>query len=193
MQNRIFSVVLIIFALLCFTIPAAAEKKPQQLELFGVPLKGAQRDQIRQAIKKNSLQPVREDKNYWIDTYDAQGVLEGATEFVAGYVSATDKFAYAEYKFPAFIDTQMVVKVINMVTMKYGRPSSKRGSYGLGEVSAKWNLGQGMQIEVYRGWPDTTTYLKFVDTSAHNQMRAEITAAKNTQERQKTKAQNQAF
>lgn len=91
------------------------------------------------------------------------------------------------------MDTQLVGKVINMVAIKYGRPSSQNGNYGLGEMTAKWNMGQGMLIEVSRGWPDTTTYLKFIDSSANKQMSAEIDAEKNAQATQKAKSQSKAF
>jgi len=91
------------------------------------------------------------------------------------------------------MDTQLVGKVINMVSTKYGRPSSQNGNYGLGPVTARWSVEQGMQIEVSRGWPDTTTLLKFIDSSAYNQMRSEIDSEKNTQEHQKAKSQSNAF
>ena len=91
------------------------------------------------------------------------------------------------------MDTEFVGKVINMVSSKYGRPSSQSGSYGLGPVTARWNLSQGMQIEVERGWPDTTTYLKFLDPVAFGQMQSEIETQKKAQESQKNKAQSKAF
>jgi hypothetical protein len=169
----------------------AADQKP--LELFGVTLKGATRDQLRKIFKQNGLRATREENNYWVDIYDAQGVLEGASEFRVGYVLASGKFAYAKYTFPAFMDTQLVANVINMVTAKYGRHSSQNGNYGLGPVTAKWNMGQGMQIEVSRGWPDTTTYLNFIDSSAQSQMLAEIDAEEKSQITQKAKAQSKAF
>lgn len=173
-------------------LPAtAAETKT--LELFGVPLKGATRDQLRQAFKQNGLSATREENNYWADTYNAQGVLDGASDFQAGYVAATGTFAYARYTFPGFMNTQLVGKVINMVATKYGRPSSQNGSYGLGEVTARWNMGQGMQIEVSRGWPDTTTYLSFTDSGSYNKMLAEIDAEKKAQAAQQVKAQSKAF
>lgn len=169
----------------------AAEQKP--LELFGVSIKGASRDQMRQAFKQGGLRSTREDRNYWIDTYDAQGVLDGASEFEAGYVSATDKFAYSQYTFPGFMDTELVGKIISMVASKYGRTTSQSGSYGLGPVIARWSLAQGMQIEVSRGWPNTTTYLKFIDLTANAQMQNEIEAMKKSQESKKNKAQSGAF
>jgi hypothetical protein len=194
MERKLFIAVFSALAVFFISLPAiSAESKPQQLELFGVSLKGASRDQLRQAFKQNGMRVIREDKKYWVDIYDATGVLEGASQFQVGYVAASDKFAYAQYTFRGFMDTQLVGKVVNMVSTKYGRPSSQNGNYGLGEVSAKWNLGQGMQIEVSRGWPDTTTYLTYKDTSAYNQMQSEIDAEKKAQEQQKAKSQTRAF
>lgn len=194
MERKLFIAVFSALAVFLISLPAiSAESKPQQLELFGVSLKGASRDQLRQAFKQNGMRVTREDKKYWVDIYDATGVLEGASQFQVGYVAASEKFAYAQYTFRGFMDTQLVGKVVNMVSTKYGRPSSQNGNYGLGEVSAKWNLGQGMQIEVSRGWPDTTTYLTYKDTSAYNQMQSEIDAEKKAQEQQKAKSQTRAF
>jgi hypothetical protein len=166
---------------------------PRTLELFGVALKGATRDHLRQAFKDNGLRAIREEDGYWVDLYDAQGVLEGASDFKTGYLAASGTFAFAEYTFPGFMDTQLVAKVIDLVATKYGAPSSQSGNYGLGNVTARWNLGQGMAIDVSRGWPDTTTYLSFVDKSAEGQMAAEIEAEKKVQRAQKAKEQSRAF
>jgi hypothetical protein len=191
MQRRSFiaatGVALIVSSLPTF----AANQKP--LELFGVTLKGASRDQLRQAIKQSGMHATREDNSYWVDTYDPLGVLEGATNFNAGYVAATGRFAFAQYTFSTFMDTQLVTKVINMVSTKYGGPDSLTGNAGLGPVTAKWNVGQGMQITVSRGWPDTTTYLLFTDAATNSQMLAEIEAHKKADATQKAKAQTKAF
>lgn len=172
---------------------SGASSKSHRLELFGVSLTGATREQLRKAFKKNGMQPIREDNRYWVDFYDPKGVLDGASEFSVGYVLVTNKFAVAQYKFPAFINTQLVEKVINMVSTKYGRPSSKIGHYSLGPVKAIWNMGQGMQIVVERAWPDTTTLLIFNDSTAHAQMEAEIDAGEKAMEHQKAKSQDKAF
>jgi hypothetical protein len=166
---------------------------PTHLELFGVPLKGATRNQLREALKRHGMRATREDDRYWLDFYDATDVLEGASEFCAGYVSATGRFDFAQYEFPAFMDTRMVERVVKMVSTKYGAPPSIKGRYGLGEVLASWNLEGGMEIEVSRGWPDTTTYLTFIDTAADAEMRSEIDAEKAAQERKKAEGQSHAF
>jgi hypothetical protein len=189
---------LVLFAALALvgSPPALAEPKPaapSQLELFGVKLKGATRGQLREAFRAGGLSPVRVDDDYWVDTYGPDAVMEGAAAFEAGYVSKTKGFAYAEYEFSSFMDTGLVTKVANMVSHKYGRPSSKSGMESLGPVTYKWRCPQGMSIRVSRGWPTTTTYLTFTDEAAFAEMKAEQEAEKRAQEKAKAKSQTKAF
>lgn len=172
---------------------ALTEKSKQSIELFGTPLKEATRSQLRDTFKKGGLQTIRENDSYWTDIYDASNVLDGASELRVWYVMASGKFAGAEYTFPAFMDKELVKKVINMVATKYGPPTSQNGNYALGNVKATWNMGNGMKIEVSRGWPDTTTLLAFIDHSANAQTQQEIALEKKKQEQEKAKAQSHAF
>jgi len=185
--------IIAVFLGLSFATGSALAQAPKTLELFGVSLKGANREALRDVFKRNGLQAVREDSRYWVDTYNAKDVLEGASEFASGYVSATEKFAYAQYTFPTFMDEELVARVIQMVSTKYGKPSSQSGSIRLGPVTAKWQLAQGMQVEVYRGWPDTTTHLKFLDPVAYRLMQGEIDKERNAQTTQKARTQSSAF
>jgi hypothetical protein len=171
----------------------ASAAPPQSLELFGVKLKGATRDQLRQAFKSGGLQPTRVDSKYWIDKYDPASVLEGASEFAAGYVGKTNTFAYAEYTFNGFMDPGLVTKVAKMVTSKYGPPSAHEGMDNLGNVTYRWNLPQGMVIMVTRGWPDTTTYLDFKDVAAFVALKAEVQAQNDQDDQAKAKSQSTAF
>jgi len=191
MPRRDFTAFAIAIILLLTLSGVSAAQKIRQLELFGVPLKGATRDQLRQAFRQNGMQPISES-NY-ADVYDPRNVLEGASKLEVGFVKATDQFAIAAYTFSAFMDTQLIRKVINMVSTKYGRPSSQSGDYALGPVKALWNMGQDMKIEVSRGWPDTTTFLYYIDNAAFNKMKAEIVSDVNSRERQKAQSQNKAF
>lgn len=192
MQRRLFLAAAAVTTMLATSTHAlAADAKP--VELFGTPLKGASRDQLRTAIKAVGLQPEREDDRYWIDKYDVNGALEGATKMLAAYVGATRKFAYVEYTLPSRMDTKQIGRIVKMVSTKYGRPSSQSGNFDLGDVSVKWNLGQGIQLEVLRGWPDTTTYMRYSDSANYKQMRAEIEANEEADTAAKAKAQSKAF
>ena len=198
MKRIILVCALAALATVIFSAPPDSSKMPQpgqiqQLELFGVPLKDATRDQLRQVFKRNGMQVTREDDRHWIDAYETQAESGGSAEFLAGYVDATDRFAFAAYTFSGFMDTQLVARVIYLVSMKYGRPSSQSGNYDLGPVRAEWDMGQGMGIMVYRGWPDTTTSLIYRDAAAYQQMRAEMETVENEQERLKSNPQEKTL
>ena len=175
---------------------ASAQTPPTthpNLVLFGTSVQGATRMQLRDTFKKRGLKPVREDNRYWVDIYDPKGILEGASSFQAGYVMKTGRFAFAQYTFNGFMNAGLVTKVADMVTTKYGRPSSHSGSDGLGNVTYKWALPHGMYIEVSRGWPDTTTYLAYIDRVANAEMDTEHKADVRAQEKSKAEAQSDAF
>ncbi len=91
------------------------------------------------------------------------------------------------------MDKGLVTKVANMVSTKYGASNNKSGSPQLGNVNYKWNFPSGMSVEVSRGWPDTTTYLTYIDKSAKAKMDVEITAEKKRQENEKAQSQSNAF
>jgi len=163
------------------------------LALFGVKLKGAQRAQLRTAFASGGLKPTREDERFWVDQYDADGVLEEATSFSAGYVYRTGQFAFAAYDFDSSLDAEQFVRIVRMVSLKYGRPTSRSGNVAVGPAKATWSRPDGMRIEVDRDWPDTTTHLRFVDVAAHRQMGAEIATETQAQQRQSAAEHDQAF
>ena len=161
-------------------------------QLFNTELKGATRDQIRSALQNTNVKVIREDNNYWIDKYNSNAVLEGTTELNFGYTS-NGKFAYAEYKFPVFMDSGKILEVANFVSSKYGKPSQRSGNPSLGEASFTWNFKNGISITAYRGWPDTTTYLNYTDKINYSKMNNEIEAEKKRQLQQKVQQQGSAF
>jgi hypothetical protein len=180
-----------VFVVLAGSMAHAGQQ--QQLTLFGAPIQGATRDQLRAVFKAHGIPAQREDDQHWVDLYDASGVLDGASQFAVGYVGATEKFAYAEYTFKSFMDAQQVARVINLVSQKYGAPSSRSGNISLGEVDAGWNFPGGLTIHVSRGWPDTTTYLTYKDSAAYSRLKSEMNAQDKKQAQQKAAAQSQAF
>lgn len=92
----------ILLATLLFTPVLHAQTT---LELFGQSLRNATRPQLRDALKKSGLEAVRVDDHYWTDKYNPADSLGRASELMVGYVSATNRFAIAEYTFSAFMET----------------------------------------------------------------------------------------
>lgn len=191
------SIIAVLVALALLTLSSTASRAggaaEQKLSLFGIALKDVKRDDFRAACKQAGCTPVREDNAYWVDVFNVNGNLKGASALNVGFVKETDTFAFAEYTFKGFMDTQLVERVVGLVSSKYGRPSSFQGNYGLGPVKAEWRFGGGMMIEVFRNWPDTTTYLSYVDNVAYGRMQKEIQAMRLEKDRAEAKAQNAAF
>jgi len=166
-------------------------KSAEGIELFGTTLRNAQRTQMRQVLKQNGMTATRELDQYWYDQYDARGVLKEATEFSVGYVGG--RFGEAMYTFPSHLDTDQVRRIIEMVSVKYGKPTTVNGRYNRGTVTATWKMKQGMEVIVQRGWPSTTTNLILRDTAAHRALNAEIAANEKAQTTAQAKAQGRAF
>lgn len=161
-------------------------------KLFNAELKGISRDKMRTVLAGTAVKPVREEDQYWVDKYNANGVLEGATDLNFAYTS-NGQFAYAEYKFPSFVNTGKILEVANLVASKYGQPSQRSGNTNVGEASFTWNFKNGMAIVVYRGWPDTTTFLQIKDKATYSKMKAEMDAQDKKQLQRKAKQQQAAF
>jgi hypothetical protein len=172
---------------------AEPESTLPPLQLFDTTLKGAPRTALRTAIKQGGMRAKRENDNFWTDTYDPRGVLQGASAFEVGYVDATETFAFAEYTFSSFMDTQQVQRVADLVTQKYGEPTWVDGNVQVGDVVFRWERDDGMSIRVSRGWPSTTTFLSFVDEEAFSAMQAEQNAQDQAQQAAKAREQSQAF
>ena len=163
--------------------PAETAAEQSWIQMYGVRLSSATRDAMRQALRAHGLKAVREDSRYWVDVYDAKGLLSGASQFYLGYAAATQQLAFAEYAFANFMDSHHTQQIVKMVTGKYGPPAEIVGQLAMGSYTARWRMADGMQIQVVREWPETSTYLKFLNTQVEAEMKAELD--KETASRQK--------
>lgn len=165
----------------------------QPLTLFGTPLRGATRTELRAALQKAGLIQERVDDGYFCDKYGVNGQIKGAKGLTVCYSEGDNVFAAATYSFPAFMDTGLVKRVVDMVKTKYGSPSSFQGMYDLGDVTARWDQPQGMEVEVTRGWPDTTTYLTLEDRANWARMNTQIKRDQAQRIRQQAAHDGRAF
>lgn len=172
-------------------VATLARKSPGTI-LFGIPLKNASRKDLRAAIKKQGAKVKSEDNNKWGDSYASEAILSGSTVLSVTYAN-DDRFAGASYTFPGIMDSQLVVKVKEMVESKYGTPGESSGNPGLGAVSYGWKLKDGIRISVSRGWPDTTTYLEYTDPKNYKTMKAEMEVQQQKKEAQKYRAQDKVY
>ena len=146
---------------------------------------------MRASLRRRGVSVIKSAP--WIDLYDARRILEGVTTLRIGYVRATQKFAIAEYTFPSVADTQQVRRIIAMVSEKYGPPQASSGNLAVGAVQAEWQLPGRMRIVVDRKWPDTTTYLNYVDDEAFTEQQAEYRRYLDEEHQKEAAAQEDAL
>ncbi|HCU67625.1 MAG TPA: hypothetical protein DF774_17900 [Rheinheimera sp.] len=166
--------------------------KSAKTELFGVLIKCANRDQLREAVKQAGLGVKRENKNYWTDVYLSDKALKGSSELEIIY-TAKDIFAKAQYTFPSHLDADQIVHVRDFVANKYGNPTTSTGNTTLGDASFEWRLVDGIILTVSRGWPDTTTYLSFTHPKNHKEARDEYEQHSKEQAAKEYNKQSNAF
>jgi TPR repeat protein len=145
----------------------------QSLVLFGTPLALTTREVMREKLSQNKALVIREASNYWFDIYESSRTLQGTDRLFAGYSLRTGKLASLEYRFPSFNDPNLVLKVIDMITAKYGRPVSSQGEIGRGVVDYAWEV-KDTRIQVRRYWPDTTVFLSYQVGDSYTTMIGEM-------------------
>jgi len=145
--------------------------------LFSNEILCASREDFRQAVLDAGAKPIREDSNFWYDIYASQNVFSASEKLQMGYTKAGE-FAQAIYVFPSSKDVRQVNRIRWMVQNRYGVPDNEQGSIKSGHVKYLWNLQDGVEIKVYRGWPDTTTYLSYSNPESYKKMFAEIKRSK---------------
>lgn len=129
---------------------------------------------MRQALHLQGMKLIRADPRGGVDVYDANGVLNGASTFYLGYAASSQQWAFAEYAFANFMDSNHTALIVKMVTAKYGPSAETVGQLDMGSYTARWRIPDGMQIQVVREWPETSTYLKFTNLQDESEMKAEL-------------------
>ena len=170
----------------------AKVKTSGRLKLFNVSLLNPNRKTLENAIKKAGLIPIDEGSNYSCDNYKVNGKLSGASKLYVCYTQ-NNRFANAQYVFPAFMNTGLVKRVITMVSDKYGKPDGLNGNYGLGDVTAYWHFGSDEEIKIFRGWPSTSVYLNLRNIPNYRRFLYELHKQKENKIAKKAKSQSGAF
>ena len=154
-------------------------------------LKNSNRTLLRKMFIKAGLKPKKLNKDAWTDIYDVSGSLDGAKTLEVVFTKTDGRFAMGEYTFPSFMNANQVQGIIELVSNKYGKPDDIEGNLALGPVKAIWRAGQ-MRIFVSRGWPDTTTYLTYVELENKAIVESEVEAYKYNKSHSKFELQKNA-
>ena len=146
------------FRLLYLTILLLGFSAPAQaLELFGVDLESASRDELRSAVKQAGVVLIRESgDDEWFDVYDSSPVLDGSSRLYLGFVKQSQQFAFAEYEFNGIDPASM----LRNLTSKYGTASVRKGRY-LSDKTYHWQL-DGIEIRLLSDWHNYKLRLSYV-------------------------------
>jgi len=161
-------------------------------KLFDVVLLCADRTELRKAIKLAGALVKSEDLNNWGDSYSTSNILNESSTLSVVYTH-DDLFAQAKYIFPSRMDSQQIVRIRDLLTNKYGKHDSTHGKVNLGEVYFKWHQENGIDVEVSRGWPDTTTILTYTHLLNFKEMKDEQNKQLKEREAEKYQSQSNAF
>jgi len=143
------------------------------LVLYGTMLSSATRQSLRDKIKSSGGVALREQDNFWYDSYESSKLLKSSDRLFVGYSLQTGNVGSLEYRFPAFNDVNFVLSVIDFVTEKYGSASVKEGELTNGELRYVWQV-KDTEIVVSRYWPDSTVYLSYRIGSGYQQLKSEM-------------------
>lgn len=147
------------------------------LELFGVTLESATRDELRAAVTQAGLVLTSEGgEDRWYDLYDSSAALEGSSRFYLGFVKQDQRFAFAEYEFPGLQRKQLLRDLM----LKYGAPEIQGGRF-LSDRSYRW-LRDGIEIELTGDWQNYKTRLIYLMPANMADLIAERSSRKPQQE-----------
>lgn len=120
----------------------------------------ANRSLLRTRIAEQNIKVLKEDNLGWSDTYFTGAVIKGTSELTITY-TREDNFAKALYTFVGRDNPYLIAKIRNKLSERFGEPSSNKGNIVEGAASFQWILDDGIILNVYRYWPDTTTYVEY--------------------------------
>lgn len=157
--------------------------------LFGAALKCVNRLQIRTFIESAGCNPLSLNLKNWNDTFSSEKLLEESSELLVSYSQSDSHVALIQYTLPSHLDVDQVARIAKFLSTKYGQPKSVEGRISVGEVSYQWTLSDGIELSVFRGWPDTTTFIQYKNTEVYSAQQKKIKRLKVERETLKNQEQ----
>ena len=140
----------------------------QAIELFGIDLNAATRDEFRVAVKQSGAKLISEaGKDAFYDVYEGDALLHNARRLYLGFTKKDQRFAFVEYEFAGLQQPAMLARLIQ----KYGPPKKRAGNF-ISDFSYSWRQGD-LQILFFQDWPNYRTRLSYIRTPSLQQLRAE--------------------
>lgn len=161
--------------LLVFVLPAKA------VDLFGVKLQDASRDQLRNAVINSGISLISEaGDDVFYDVYNSNQVLHNSSRLYLGFVKKDGKFAFAEYEFNGLQQQEMLQKL----NAKYGKARKSNGKY-LTDAAWSWQINS-ITITLQTDWQAYKTRLNYQNPAALKQLKQERLAFQSGVKRQQS-------
>ncbi len=129
--------------------------------LFSELISCADRALLREKIKQQSIKVLSEDNSQWADRYFTGAMIKGSSELNINY-TRENQFVKATYTFVGRNNPALIGKIKQQLTERYGQPHLSIGEALKGEASFQWTLKDSIILNVYRFWPDTTTFVEYI-------------------------------
>lgn len=147
------------------TPPVSAGHGEGWLQMYGVRLNTATREEMRRAIRKQGLVAEREDEAFDEDIYEASHLMPGLLQLKFAYTPEGQKLARVDYVFAAFSDNAHAGELTHRVQKRFGRPAKVTGYEEGGPYHALWRLPDQIELFVGRAWPQKNSYMKFFNVA----------------------------
>ena len=129
--------------------------------LFSELISCADRALLRDKIKQQSIKVLSEDNTQWSDRYFTGAMIKGSSELTIDY-TRENQFVKATYTFVGRNNPALIGKIKQQLTERYGEPHLSIGEALQGETSYQWTLKDSITLNIYRFWPDTTTFVEYI-------------------------------
>lgn len=139
------------------------------------PLKCIHRAFMHKGLEEAGLHTLQHGFEYRADTYDTKKQMPGSDRLEIFYTNGL-RLGFARYVFPSSEDVEQVVRVKELAQARYGEPAEVTGNPDIGPVSFRWVQQDGVELEVSRGWPDTTTFMTYYVPEYYTILRRELDA-----------------
>lgn len=147
------------------TQPVSAGQGEGWLQMYGVRLSTATREEMRRAVRKQGLVAEREDEAFEEDIYEASHLMPGLTQLKFTYIREGQKLARVDYIFAAFSDNAHAGELTHRVQKRFGQPAKVTGHEESGPYHALWRLPDQIELFVGRAWPQKNSYMKFFNVA----------------------------
>ena len=167
------------------SVATADESKQDNVTLFGIAFSNCKIDEMQEAIIANGG-VLDGGEGGVIRRFKSHGIIQDSN--IIGLMSDNEgRVARLFYEFSSHGDVQKVAKVRRMIEYKYGPAHSSDGSESIGPVLHEWRLDDGVVIQIDRGWPETTTWLHYVNPKIDEVARSDLEERKRLEQKESAK------